>query len=397
VLADTADGPQLNEQRHPGALLLIAVVALSMNLRTVIASLPPLLPTVRSALGLSGLTAGLLTTLPLLCFGLLALAAPRVARRVAMERLLLACLVLTGIGAALRGVSGAAGLFAGSVLSGAAVAVGQAVLPILLRTRHPRTVATLTGAYGMALPLGATLAGGVSVPLSHLLPGGWPSSLAFWILPAAATAPLWLLAEGRRATTLEPAPAEPLRAERQAWAVAGYFAFQSMAFYSGLTWLPAILQSGGWGPAAAGWLQALASLVSVATAFAVPALAGRRPGQRWLLVSVVGLAAAGIVGLLAAPGASVTWMVLIGLGQGGCLGLGLILPVLRGGRPAVVASLTAMMLSFGYSTAAIGPWLLGAVHDASGGWTLGVWVFLALTLLALLPGLSATRPGVVRA
>ena len=63
------------------------------------------------------------------------------------------------------------------------------------------------------------------------------------------------------------------------------------------------------------------------------------------------------------------WMVLLGLGQGGALGLALILPVLRGGEPGSVATLTAMTLSVGYLVAALGPWVAGVLHDATGGWT----------------------------
>lgn len=84
-------------------------------------------------------------------------------------------------------------------------------------------------------------------------------------------------------------------------------------------------------------------------------------------------------------------MVLLGLGQGGSLGLGLILPVLRARRPEVVASLTAMTLSVGYVIAAIGPWVLGAVHDAAGGWTAGLLVLLGVTILQVVPGAAAAR------
>jgi CP family cyanate transporter-like MFS transporter len=374
-------------------VLLLAVVLLGVNLRTVIASLPPLLPTIRQSLGLSSLLAGLLTTLPVACFGALALAAPVLARRIALERLLLACLALTAAAASLRGVGGVAGLFAGSVLSGVAVGVAQAVLPILLRTRHGAAVGVLTGAYSTALTLGATLAAGVAVPLAGAFAGSWRASLATWALPAAVAALAWIPAATRAPALLRAPPPAPLRRERRAWAVAGYFGCQSMAFYAGLTWLPAILQSRGWSPSAAGWLLALASLVSALPAFLVPAVAGRRAGQRPLLAGVALTSATGVAGLMALPALAPLWMALVGGGQGGALGLGLILPVLRGRRPELVASLTAMTLSFGYLLAALGPWLLGAVHSIAGNWTAGLVVLLAMTLLQLAPGAVATRAG----
>jgi CP family cyanate transporter-like MFS transporter len=100
-----------------------------------------------------------------------------------------------------------------------------------------------------------------------------------------------------------------------------------------------------------------------------------------------------VLGLLVAPDAALLWVILIGLGQGGTLGLSLILPSLRAATPAAVASLTAMMLCFGYLIASIGPWLLGTVHDLTGGWTAAVALFLALTVLELVPGFVASRRG----
>jgi CP family cyanate transporter-like MFS transporter len=174
--------------------------------------------------------------------------------------------------------------------------------------------------------------------------------------------------------------------------VAVYFGIQSAAFYATLAWLPEILEAEGWSARSGGALLALAGLVSVVPAFLVPVAAGRRDSQTPLVIALAGTAAAGVAGLLAAPALAPAWVVLIGLGQGGSLGLGLVLPVLRTNSPALVASLTAMTLSVGYLTAATGPWLLGAAHDLTSGWGGAIAVLLALTLAQLLPGLPATRP-----
>jgi CP family cyanate transporter-like MFS transporter len=383
--------------QRPGFGVLAAIVLLGVNLRTVIASLPPLLADVRADLGLSATVAGLLTTLPVVCFGALALVGPRLARRVPLELVLVACAVATAAGAALRGIEDAPALFAGSLLAGAAVGIGQATLPVLIRLAFPDATGLLTGAYSMALPLGATLGSGAAVPLADAFGGSWTASLAAWAVPAAAAAAVWAPAAARRRTLVRGPLPEPLRGEALAWWVAAFMGVQSTAFYAGLAWLPEILQDRGWSAGEAGALQALASLVSILPAFLVPVLAARRPTQTLVLMATVGIAAIGVVGLLSAPTAAPVWVLLIGLGQGGALGLGLILPVLRAARAGAVASLTAMTLCLGYLMASTGPWILGAVHDIVGGWTAPLVVLLAITLLELLPGLPAARDRVLPA
>jgi MFS transporter, CP family, cyanate transporter len=166
---------------------------------------------------------------------------------------------------------------------------------------------------------------------------------------------------------------------------------QSMAFYAGLSWIPTVLEDHGYSSGSAGALQALSALVQLAPAFAVPVLAARSRDQVGLLWAIVVLQVIGVAGLLVAVDVAPVWIVVLGIGQGGALGLGLILPVLRGGGAASVASLTAMSLAVGYSVAAVGPWLLGAVHDAVGGWTAALIVFVVMCLLELAPGLPASR------
>jgi CP family cyanate transporter-like MFS transporter len=366
-------------------------VLLALNLRTVIASLPPLLGTVRADLGLSAGAAGLLTTLPVVCFGALAIVTPRAAHRIPLERLLLGCAVLTVAAALLRGAHATLALFAGSVLAGVAVAVAQAALPIYIRTRHPGRTGPLFGAYSMAIPAGATLAAAAAVPLARAFDGSWRAALAVWALPAALAAAVWLPAALRPGTRLRGDEPAPVFGAPLAWAVSLYFGLQSLAFYACLAWLPSILVADGASRAGAGALLALDSLVSIGPALLVPLLAARRRTQTALLAAIVAFAAAGVLGLLLAPGLRVAWVVLIGLGQGGALGLGLILPVLRARGPRPIAALAAMTLCVGYLVAATGPWLLGLVHDATGGWDVALAVLLGVTLLELVPGLPAVR------
>jgi CP family cyanate transporter-like MFS transporter len=370
-------------------LLLLVLVAI--NLRTVIASLPPLLNYVRDDIGLSAFVAGLFTTAPVLLFGLLAPAAPWLGRRVPLERLIALCAALTAVAALLGGIGTAAGLFASSLLAGVGVAVSQATIPTLIRIRFPDRMGRMTGAYSMALPLGGALSSASTVPIFHLFDDRWAPALAVWAVPAVLAAALWTPLAIRGRSTLHATHREPARDEPLAWAVSGFFGTQSLVFYAGLAWLPTILQHNGFSASDAGLLQALNQVVSMLPAFLVPVLAMRMAGQVPLLAASVSSLAAGVIGLLAAPSLAPLWIVLIGIGQGGSLGLSFILPVLRARTPHGVAALTAMMLSVGYLLASTGPWLLGAAHDLTGSWTAPLLVLLAATLLELVPGIPAAR------
>jgi CP family cyanate transporter-like MFS transporter len=373
-----------------GTGTLLAVVLLSINLRTLFASLPPLLAEVRAEFGLSAGVAGLLTTGPVLCLGALGPFAPRLARRISIEWLIVACGLVTAAGMLLRGTGSLAALFAGTMFAGAAISVAQVALPVLIRSRHPGQVGVFTGAYSMALTLGSTVSAGLAVPLEHLL-GSWERSLAFWGVPMLVALLPWFARLRGAGTFVEGPRVPPFLREPLALSVTLFFVLQGMAFYAGLTWLPTFLRDEGWSAEAAGTLQAVANGVGFLPAFLLPFFAGRMRTQGPLLVGVAAVGLAGLAGLLLEPDAAVVWMPVLGLSQGGALGLGLILPVLRGGDVRMVAVLTGMTLSMGYFFASAGPWLLGFAHDLAGGWTIPLLLLAGITALQIPAGLPATR------
>ena len=377
-----------------GAKIVVAVVLLAINLRSVLAGLPPLIADVRADLGLSAAAAGVLTTLPVLCMGAFAPVAPRLAARVPMERALVGCALLTAAGTGIRALGTTGSLFAAGLAIGVAIALAQALLPVLIRTRFAADSGLLTGAFSMALVLGSVIAAGAAVPLEEWL-GGWEWSLAFWALPALLAAAVWLPAALRPGTTVARGGGAPLRGSGLAWAVSGFFGIQSMAFYASLSWIPSILEDGGWSSEAAGGLLAFGALCGLVPAFVVPVLAARAEAQTHLLLAIVLVPSAGLLGVLALPGLAPLWMMLIGFGQSGALGLGLALPIQRGGDAPTVASLMAMTLCVGYLVAAAGPWLLGAVHDAAGDWSAPLVVLIAITLAELVPGVLAARASTI--
>jgi MFS transporter, CP family, cyanate transporter len=356
----------------------------------------PLIGQIRTDAGLSNGVAGLLTTLPLLAFGVLSPVAPRLARRFGLERVLLVSLLVLAAGILLRSAGAVAALFLGSAALGAAIAVGNVLIPGLIKRDFPERAGLMTSLYSTALAISATLAAGVSFPLAQQAGIGWRGSLTLWAVPALVAALAWvpLLRNTRPGSDSIQTPSRVggLWTSVLAWQVTLFMGLQSLAYYVTLTWLPEILREGGVSAGRAGWMLALAQAVAIVSMFLAPVIAGRRPSQHGVVVVSAALNGAGILGLLFAPHtAGVLWIVLLGLGQGACFSLALTFFALRASDPEHSAALSGMAQSVGYLFAAFGPSLFGLLRDATHGWTVPLALLFAIVVGILISGLGAAR------
>jgi CP family cyanate transporter-like MFS transporter len=378
--------------------LAVGVILLALNLRPLVVAVSPLLGTIRADTGLSSTEAGLLTTLPVFCFGALAPLAPRLGRRLGVEPALLLAMGVIAAGAAVRLLHPTAALLAGTVLIGAGIAVANVLIPGVIKRDFPDGTGTMTGLYTMTLSGGPALAAGLTVPLARATGLGWRPVLALWGLFAVLAAAVWL-PQVRRHTRLRRtevrAAAHPVRGllrDPVAWAVTGFMGLQSLSFYTATAWLPTLLVGAGMSAAAAGGMLSLAALVSIGGAFLGPWLAGRGVRPAGLVLAGSTFAATALVGVLVAPVAVPwLWMLLLGTGTGISVSLALLFIVQRAPDIRHAAQLSSMAQCFGYLLAAAGPAALGALHDLSGGWTVPVLALLAVLVPQALCGVAAAR------
>ncbi|MEU8524892.1 MFS transporter [Streptomyces sp. NPDC048629] len=383
---------------HP-ALLLVGIVLASLNMRAALASVSPLVGEIGASFGLSSTATSLVTSVPVLFLGLGAAVAPWLARRLGAETVLLGALLLLAAGILLRVVPSVTALYGGGVLVGTAIALLNVLMPGLIKRDFPDRAASMTSVYTGAMIGGATVAAAASVPLEQSLGGGWEASLAVWSLLAALAAVAWLpqvlVARGR---TGRNTPAPVVAAGRDvwrsalAWQVTGFMGLQSLWTYVLVAWMPTIFTDGGMARSEAGAVFAFNNLLQVAGAFGVPLLAGRMRSQRPLVALVTVMVGIGYAGLLVAPvqGAWL-WAAVLGVGQGGAVGLALTLIVLRSGDAATASRLSGMAQTVGYLLAAGGPLAAGAVHQATGSWTVPILLVLGACAVALVVGLLAAR------
>nr|WP_314488068.1 CynX/NimT family MFS transporter [uncultured Pseudomonas sp.] len=374
-------------------LLLLGLVLVALNLRPALSSLSPLLGQVSERLGLSASSAGLLTTLPVLCLGLFAPLAPRLARRFGAERVILGILLTLAIGILLRSTLGVTGLFVGSLLAGASIGIIGVLLPGIVKRDFPKQAGTLMGVYTMALCLGAALAAGASVPISHHFADSWAIGLGVWLVPALVAMLVWS-PQARQGHGLHKVAyrVRGLWRDPLAWQVTLYMGLQSSLAYIVFGWLPSILIGRGLSPTQAGLVLSGSVIVQLVSSLSAPWLATRGKDQRLAIVLVMLMTLGGLFGCLYAPLSGLWgWAVLLGLGQGGTFALALTLIVLRSKDAHVASNLSSMSQGVGYTLASMGPFAVGLVHDFTDGWAAVGWIFAGLGLGAIGFGLKAGR------
>ncbi|GIH78592.1 CynX/NimT family MFS transporter [Planobispora longispora] len=377
------------------AVMVAGFVLAALNLRPALAGISPVLDEIMEDLGLSPAGGGAITTVMVVCLGVLAPLAPPLARRFGLDRVLLACLLVLAAGVLLRSAGTVPALYAGAAVAGTAIAVANVIMPAVVKQHFPERVGLFTGIYVSALVLGAAAASGLMIPLEHATGYGWREVTAMAAIPAVAAAALWLpqALRPRAGGRAERRPFRALLRAPVAWFVMLFMGFQSLTFYVTLAWLPTIFQEAGIPADQAGYLLSLSNLVQVGVALAVPPHAGKARSQVPHVTVATLLTAAGYAGVLLAPTTVPwLWMLLLGVGQGASIALALLIITLRAPDPAAVTALSAVAQSAGYVLAALGPFLVGVLREVSGGWTLPLLAGLGACAVQLAAGFLAGRP-----
>ena len=389
-------------------LFVVGIVLAALNLRPAITSLGALLEEVRDGLGMSGSVAGLLTSVPPLCFALFGVMAPRLARRFGPAAVVCAGMVLITAGLLIRPyIGGTTGFLVGSALALMGIAVSNVLMPVIVKRWFPDRVGSMTGLYSMALALGTASAAAVTVPITDALGGSWRSGLAVWAALAAAAVLPWIaLVRHREASSGPEAAGErPSRAReteqtqpvlritrsRTAWALAVFFGLQATAAYITMGWMAQIFRDAGVSAGTAGLLLAVTMVMGVPLAFVIPRLATRLPRQGPIVIALGVCGLVGYAGLYLAPaGGAWAWAVLLGIAN--CsFPLALTMVGMRARTGAGVAQLSAFAQSTGYLISIPGPLLVGVLYQHSGGWGLPIALMAGLMIPQMAVGVLAGR------
>jgi CP family cyanate transporter-like MFS transporter len=398
VTTPTTSTATHQDTRAERLLLLVGIVLLAFNLRPAAVSVGPVLDEITHALSMSGATAGLLTTLPVLAFATFGALAPDLARRAGVHRVALVALVAVVVGLAVRAGTDQVWLFLLiSLVALAGMATANVLLPSLVRLHFPHRVGLLTSIYTTSLAAGLTLASVLTVPIGQEL-GSWRWGILAWAVAAVVAALPWLglvrhdrkPADRPRTVTLR-----QVARTRLGWAMAAFFGLQSLQAYSIFGWFAQVYRDAGFSATTAGLLLGVITAMSIPLSFAIPSLASRIHSQTWLITGLVACYPVGYLGLMVAPVAGAwVWAILVGTAAS-VFPLVLTLIGLRARTSEGTAALSGFTQSVGYLIAALGPFGMGVLYEATGGWTVPLWALTILVLPQLAAGLMVARPSYV--
>lgn len=396
----------------PSAWLTLGLASLAaFSLRTVVMAVGPLVPALRADLGVSFSAAGLLLSTPPALLALLGMPAGRSADRWGAPRLLALGMVLLAAGALARAGSGTfSSLWLATVAMGIGVAVAQCALPRLVNDLYPDRMATATGIYSFGLHTGATIGAYTSGSVLLVWLGSWRGTFWLWGGIAGLTALLWMVLLPRLAQ-LAGVPAQPAGRMNSdsaaapspwrsglAWAVAMVFGIQAVVYFAGTSWLPSYyfdlgLPLGAAGVAAAGLVFGQVPAVLICSY-----LSDRYRLRRPFLAGAAALTTTAYTCILFWPlSAPYLWPLVGGFGHGTIFALSLAIPGDIAPRARVGAT-AGFVVTVGYTLAAAGPYVLGALRDwtgsLAGGIAANAVLSLCILLLALaMPETARRRPG----
>jgi len=375
---------------------IAAIVLIGFNLRPSVSGLGPILREISHALGFSPVVAGVLTTAPVICFGLVGPFAPGLAHRIGTERLILFCLASLTVGTAIRGLGGTELLFVGMAVVGLSIGVINILLPSIIKQDFPKRIGALTGFYTSALCAGAAASALLTPPFERAIGGTWRWGLGIWAVPAVLAFLLWLpqLALRRATNRRQSGLRHGLWRNALAWRVTAYITALTSLAYTMFAWGPAMLQDRGMSVDGSSQQMALCFIVQAFSGFFVPLWAARRRDQRGYAMVSAAIALAGLLGWVFAPISTIAfWSLLAGIGQGGAFGLALALIGLRSGNAESAAQLSGMAQTICYVVGGlIGPFAVGLVHQWSGGWPAVAILFVAIAAVGIWAGWGAGRP-----
>ncbi|MEH7564073.1 MFS transporter [Priestia megaterium] len=378
-------------------LFLFALILAAFNLRPGLTSVSPVLYGITKDLGMSSTLASLLTSIPLLCFGFCSLFAGRLANRYQPEKMITFAITCIGIATFLRAFTNSSiYLLITALLIGAGIGVVSPLLSGFIKSHFSDKAASMIGIYSTSMVVGASISIGLTTPLQHWFNNSWKNGLAFWSILALLAIPLWLMVIKQSRIpasnfSQKTKASLPLK-NKKAWLLTSFVGIVTLLFYCFAAWLPAIVEEKGWTPAFGGLVGTIAMIAQLPATLLLPSLLKVLPSRRfWITTFTLSI----IIGLSLLCFTNVTPIVssiCLGVGAGGLVSLTLLLPLDMASSPMEASTWSAMTQAIGYMIGAVGPFIIGFLHDYLGSFVPTLYLLIIIGFIAILLGWKITKP-----
>lgn len=378
-------------------LFLFALILAAFNLRPGLTSVSPVLHGITKDLGMSSTLASLLTSIPLVCFSFCSLFAGRLANRYQPEKMITFAITCIGIATFLRAFTNSSiYLLITALLIGAGIGVVSPLLSGFIKSHFPDKATSMIGIYSTSMVVGASISIGLTTPLQHWFNHSWKNGLAFWSILALLAIPLWLMVIKQSRIpasnfSQKTKASLPLK-NKKAWLLTSFVGIVTLLFYCFAAWLPAIVEEKGWTPAFGGLVGTIAMIAQLPATLLLPSLLKVLPSRRfWITTFTLSI----IIGLSLLCFTNVTPIVssiCLGVGAGGLVSLTLLLPLDMASSPMEASTWSAMTQAIGYMIGAVGPFIIGFLHDYLGSFVPTLYLLIIIGFIAILLGWKITKP-----
>lgn len=384
----------LKQSLNPKAIFLIlGILLIALNLRLPFTGIAPVLPWIQKEFNLSTTAIGFLTSLPLIAFAIFSPLSASIAKKFGIERTLFAALMTIAFGILIRSGQSAWMTFSGTLLIGIGIALGNVLLPGLIKRNFHSRAASLTGAYSITMGAGGAIASASVIPLTAAW--GWHIALSIFVLAPVLALLVWIPQlknhETINVSKNNPHSSSAVWKSPLAWQVTLFMGLNAMPFYIAVGWLPTILMNKGLSAAEAGSMHGSLQLATAIPGLILAATLRRMNDQRLAAVVVSLLSAIAFAGFAFAPKFALLWSLILGFGCGASMMLGLTFIVLRTNTTEDAAVLSGMSQCIGYLMAASGPLIFGKLFDLFSDWTVPLLMTSIIAVLGAFSGIMAGR------
>lgn len=384
-------------KKSKSLFLVLGILFISFNLRAPITAVGSVVKMIQEEYALGSAAAGFITTLPLIAFAIVSPFVSTLANKLGQANTMFTGLILILIGEAIRSYTGVYGLFAGTAIIGIGIAIGNVIVPGIIKRYFSHRAGLITSIYTSGMCIFAAIGAGVSIPLATGLGLGWQNTLCVWFILTSLTIFIWLpqlfILKKRHSDRNIEHDHKSIWTSPLAWWVTLFMGVQSLLFYSLVAWLTTIIISRGLSQSFASSMALLFQLMAIPATLVIPTLCDKFKDQRILSVCVAAIYAIGMILFIfaASPVLMTISVILLSIGMGGSISLSIAFISLRSPNSHTAAELSGMSQSAGYLLAAIGPVITGFIYDLTLSWTIPIILFIGLIVILAICGMFAGK------